>query len=91
MNKSMQTYTVRILNDEYALRSDESAEHIQHVARIVDAIMQEIVGNGSGMEVKKQAVLAALSLASKVVHLENQARAFEQRCTHLTHLVDRAL
>lgn len=90
MSKSVQTCTVRILNEEYVLRSDESAEHIQHAAGMVDAMMRELAAKASSAEHKKVAVLTAVSMASTVHHLQEQLRMLDEQHTKLIALIDRA-
>ena len=71
MNEA-KNYIIRILNDQYTLSSDESQEHINKSAELVNRFMREIVDRNKQMEHKKVAVLAALRMASQILHLEAQ-------------------
>ena len=71
MNEA-KSYILRILNDQYTINSDESQEHIDKSSELVNSFMREIVDYNKNMEHKKVAVLAALRMASHILHLESQ-------------------
>jgi cell division protein ZapA (FtsZ GTPase activity inhibitor) len=74
-------YTVTILGTSYTLRSDESEQHVFHAGALVDSLVNEIVAKADKLEDKQIAVLAALKLASKLLHLESimlQTKEVEQ-------------
>lgn len=80
MNEA-KTYTIRILNDEYVIQSDEQKEVIDRASFLVNTFMQEILSKSKHIDQKKVAVLTALRLAGQLIHLESQiddARVKEQ-------------
>jgi len=58
---------VRILGDEYWIRG-ASPERVKELAAFVDAKFREASGRGSGLDIKRLAVLVSLNLAEEVFH-----------------------
>lgn len=87
MNEA-KSYKVSILDDQYALLSDESEDQVQSLAKHVDMIMRDIAVKAQGASQKKIAVLAALQFASKLRALEEQLRQFESAQGRLNSLID---
>jgi cell division protein ZapA len=69
MNEA-KNYTIRVFNDQYVIQSDEPDELVRSAAQRVDALMHEIAAKNKNIDQKKVAVLAALRLASQLVHME---------------------
>lgn len=65
-------YIVHILGDDYTIISDESENHIMASAKQVDDLMTDIFNKVSSADVKKLAVLAALRIASDLLHSQTQ-------------------
>jgi cell division protein ZapA len=63
---------VRILGDEYTLRTEASAEHTKAVAEHVDRTIRAILAGSSTMETQKAAILAALQITDELFR-ENRA------------------
>jgi cell division protein ZapA len=59
--------TVKILGEDYVLRSDSSPEHIRQVARLVDDRMQSIANTQPQLDISRLAIMAALSLADDLL------------------------
>ncbi len=55
---------VKILNQEYLIKSEEDTEEIYKVAEYVNEKLNEIKDNAEGLSEKKTAILAALNIAS---------------------------
>lgn len=87
MNEA-KSYKVCILDEQYALLSDEPQELVHDLAQRVDAIMKEIAQKAPSMSAKKVAVLAALQLAGKLQNLEQQLRQNEQVQNRLSTLLE---
>lgn len=87
MNET-KSYKISILDDQYALLSDESEDRVQHLAKHVDKVMREIADKAHGATPKKIAVLAALQFASKMFALEEQVRKAESVQDKLNELID---
>ena len=66
---SKQTVHVKIFDEAYSLVTDESSEHLERAAELVDSLIREAIQAGF-RDKHKVAVLAALQLASKMLHKE---------------------
>ena len=91
MNEKKTNLKIHIFGDEYSLLSDESHEHIKQAALLVDDCMQDIVQKSSISSEKKIAVLGALRLASKMMHLESLIQEHAKKEQDLIHGIDRVL
>lgn len=60
------TTRVTILNEEYAIRTDTSAEHANDVANYLDAAIRRVMASGSVVESKRAVVLAALQVTGEL-------------------------
>jgi cell division protein ZapA len=57
---------VRIMGDEYTLRTEASAEHTRSVAEHVDRTIRAIISGSTTMETHKAAILAALQITDEL-------------------------
>lgn len=57
---------VRILGEEYTLRTEASPEHTKAVAEHVDRTIRAILSGASTMETQKAAILAALQVTDEL-------------------------
>jgi cell division protein ZapA len=57
---------VRIMGDEYTLRTEASPEHTRAVAEHVDRTIRSILSGGTSMETQKAAILAALQITDEL-------------------------
>jgi cell division protein ZapA len=57
---------VRILGEEYTLRTEASPEHTRAVAEHVDRTIRAILSGSSTMETQKAAILAALQVTDEL-------------------------
>lgn len=57
---------VTILNEEYAIRSDESPEHTKAVAAYLDEAIRRVIDSGSVVETNRAAILAALQITGEL-------------------------
>lgn len=60
--ESKSVIRVRIVGEEYTLRTDASTAHTQAVAEHVDRTIRTILAGGATMETQKAAILAALQI-----------------------------
>ena len=88
MMNEAKSYKVSILDEQYALLSDESEEKVQTLAEYVDKTMRVIADAAQGATHKKIAVLAALQFASKLRLLEEQMQQLESAQGRLSKLID---
>jgi cell division protein ZapA (FtsZ GTPase activity inhibitor) len=79
MKNERRSYKVTIFGDEYALMSDELEEHMAQAASLVDVAMREIDQSARIGNSKKVAVLAAMRIASKLLHLQRDVEKNKQR------------
>ena len=64
---------VTILNEDYNIRSDTSAEHTRAVAAYVDRAIRQVMVTGMVVESGKAAILAALQIAGELFEAREQA------------------
>lgn len=57
---------VRIVGEEYTLRTDATIEHTRAVAEHVDRTIRAILAGGPAIETHKAAVLAALQITDEL-------------------------
>lgn len=57
---------VRIVGDEYAIRTDASPEHTRAVADHVDRTIRAIMDGGGVIETHRAAILAALQITDEL-------------------------
>ena len=57
---------VRIMGDEYTLRTEASAEHTRAVAEHVDRTIRAVISGSSTVETHKAAILAALQITEEL-------------------------
>ena len=61
----MKQIKVKIYNQEYVIKSDESTEQLNRIADYVNDKLKEIQDNTEGLSEKKMAILVALNIASE--------------------------
>lgn len=80
---------IEIFNDQYCLVSDEKEADILSAAHMVDKLMREIADKSNLNDEKKLAVLAALRIASQLVHLENSLQYYNQKHLEFTDIIEK--
>lgn len=65
-NTKRNVVRVTILNEEYNIRSDASAEHTRAVADYVDRSIRQVMSSGLVVESGRAAILAALQIAGEL-------------------------
>jgi len=66
----MQTVTVNIYGEQYAVKTDDEPEYVEQVAHYVDTKMKEIADAGKVVTTSKIAILAALNIADEFLKAE---------------------
>ena len=66
----MQTVTVDIYGEQYAVKTDDEVEYVRQVAQYVDRKMKEIADTGKVVTTSKIAILAALNIADELLKAE---------------------
>ena len=57
---------VTILDEEYAIRSDESPEHTREVAAYLENAIQKVLASGNVVETSRATILAALQITGEL-------------------------
>lgn len=70
---------VRIVGEEFTLRSDTGVEHTRAVAAHVSAVIAEVSASGTVIESNKVAILAALQIADELLRLRSADAARDAR------------
>lgn len=63
---SKQVVRVRIVGEEYTLRTEASTSHTEAVAEHVDRTIRAIISSGATVETHKAAILAALQITDEL-------------------------
>jgi cell division protein ZapA len=66
MSAKRNVVRVSILNEDYNIRSDTSAEHTRAVAEYVDRAIRQVMSSGLVVESNRAAILAALQIAGEL-------------------------
>lgn len=81
---------VSILDEEYAIRSDESPEHTREVAAYLEDAIQKVLATGSVVETNRATILAALQITGELFEAR-QGQDITRRITGLSSEVRRLL
>lgn len=94
MNAKRNSVRVTILNEDYNIRSDTSAEHTRAVAQYVDRAIRQVMSSGIIVESNKAAILAALQIAGELFeareNTESLARSMQSLTEEIRHLLSNA-
>ncbi len=82
---------VRIVGEEYTLRSDADEGHTRAVAAYLDGVVSQVVASGMVVETHKAAILAALQITDELLRLRAAERVRDERIRALTDAVARLL
>ena len=84
--RAVQQSTIKILGQEYRVRSDQDPRHLEMVAAYVNEILGEV--RQATPDTQDAAVLTALNLASELLRLRESNLVPEERIQALIELVD---
>ncbi len=84
-------YTVHILGDEYTIISDEKENHVMTSAKQVDTLMSDILNKVPSANKQKVAVLAALRIASDLLHTQTQRQESDSKIEACIQKIEHAL
>jgi cell division protein ZapA len=88
----VQPVKVKILDQEYLIKSEEDSEQVYRIAEYVNEKLREIKDNTEGLSDKKVAMLAALTIASEYFQLLKQrddlSANIRQRTKTLIYTID---
>lgn len=91
MIKQTKQYKITILDNEYSLVSDESEVHVQSTVQHVDSLMKEVLEKSRLQDQTKVAVLAALQIASELLHLQEEKKRDQQEYANLIDTIEKQL
>jgi cell division protein ZapA len=81
---------VTILDEEYAIRSDESPEHTREVAEYLENAIQRVLDSGNVVETSRATILAALQITGELFEAR-QGQDISRRIRGLSSEVRRLL
>lgn len=81
---------VEILDEEYAIRSDESPEHTKAVAAYLEDAIKRVLDTGSVVETSRATILAALQITGELFEAR-QGQDITRRIKGLSSEVRRLL
>jgi cell division protein ZapA (FtsZ GTPase activity inhibitor) len=84
--RAVQQCTIKILGQEYRVRSDQDPRHLEMVAAHVNEILGEV--RQATPDTQDAAVLTALNLASELLRLRESNLVPDERIQALIELVD---
>jgi cell division protein ZapA (FtsZ GTPase activity inhibitor) len=79
--------TVKILGQEYRIRSEAGPEHLEEVARYVDRVLRQLQER-FGSDTQGAAILAALNIASDLLQMRELAAVRPDRVRSLIDLLE---
>lgn len=82
---------VRIVGEEYTVRSDADEAHTRAVAAHVDRIISQVMASGSVVDPQRAAILGALQIADELLRLRAADAARDERARVLADEVARWL
>jgi cell division protein ZapA len=84
MSAKRNSVRVTILNEDYNIRSDTTAEHTRAVAQYVDRAIRQVMSSGIIVESNKAAILAALQIAGELFEARERAEELSRSMSSLT-------
>jgi cell division protein ZapA len=84
MSAKRNSVRVTILNEDYNIRSDTTAEHTRAVAQYVDRAIRQVMSSGIIVESNKAAILAALQIAGELFEARERAEELARSMSSLT-------
>jgi len=84
-------YIVHILGDAYTIISDETESHVMASAKQVDDLMADIINKVPSADTQKIAVLAALRIASDLLHRQTQIQESDSKIEACIQKIEHAL
>lgn len=89
MESGLKKYRAHIFGDTYAIVSDEKEVLILEAVKIVDGVMRDIADASQVVDPKKIAVLAALKIATRALHVEAIMEQEKHLSSRIMNVLDR--
>ena len=80
--------SVKILGQEYRIRSDEDPEHLERVGTYVDRVLREV--QAMTADTQSAAILVSLNIASELLRMRHFGVVSPERVRDLIRLVESA-
>ena len=84
MSTKRNVVRVTILNEDYNIRSDASAEHTRAVAEYVDRAIRQVMSSGLVVESSRAAILAALQIAGELFEIRENSEQLSRSIRSLS-------
>jgi cell division protein ZapA (FtsZ GTPase activity inhibitor) len=89
VDSGLKKYRAHIFGDTYAIISDEQETLILEAVKIVDGVMREIADSSQAVDPKKIAVLTALKVAMRSLHIEAIMEQEKRLSSRIMNVLDR--
>jgi len=89
LESGLKKYRAHIFGDTYAIVSDEKEVLILEAVKIVDGVMREIADASQVVDPKKIAVLTALKIATRALHVEAIMEQEKHLSSRIMNVLDR--
>jgi cell division protein ZapA (FtsZ GTPase activity inhibitor) len=89
VDSGLKKYRAHIFGDTYAIISDEKETLILEAVKIVDGVMREIADTSQAVDPKKIAVLTALKVATRALHVEAIMEQEKRLSSRIMNVLDR--
>jgi cell division protein ZapA len=87
VNQKKNSVRVRILGEEYTVRTDASPERARAIAQYFDRAVRQILTSGHVPETHRAAILAGLQIAGELFEAREAAEELTASLRSLTHEV----
>ncbi len=91
MTEKRHVVRVRIVGEEYTLRTDEEPEHVVAVAAYLDNAIQRVADAGAPLELNRAAILAALQITDELFKLRESVTESDEALHALSSEIRRWL
>jgi len=87
MNQKKNSVRVRILGEEYTVRTDASPDRTRAVAQYFDRAVRQVLASGHVVETHRAAILAGLQIAGELFEARDAGEELTASLRSLTHEV----
>jgi len=91
MSEKRHVAKVKIVGEEYTIRSDATPEHTRDVADYLDREIRKVLSANALIETHKAAILAAMQITDELLRERSTARVVEEELRGLGNEVRRWL
>src|ERR671914_754072 len=91
MNQKKNSVRVRILGEEYTLRTDASPDRARAIAQYFDRAVRQVLAGGHVAETHRAAILAGLQITGELFEARDAAEELTASLRSLTHEVREAV